>query len=41
MPTEEVALALKVTWPVSVAPADGPVSETAGVLGGPPESISE
>ena len=41
MPTGEEAFAVKVTGPVSVAPAPGPVTDTAGVLGGPPESMRE
>ena len=41
MPTAEDAFAVNVTGPVSVAPAAGPVSDTVGLVGGPPESISE
>ena len=35
MPTEEEAVAVKVTGPDSAAPAAGPVSDTAGAAGAP------
>ena len=41
IPTGDDAFAVKVTWPDSVEPAAGPVSDTVGVDGGPPESMSE
>ena len=41
IPTGDDALAVNVTGPVNVAPAAGPVNDTVGGTGGPPESMSE